>query len=267
MKKTIVIILCCLSLVGCFSLNPFDKAQNEKDETLQEIAANDVVLKEKTKQYGHAAKSLLEDIPTEKQQPQTVIATDMLDQQEKIIGKPIEPIDIDKLLNLYEKNINDYKKALSESEEDLNKILKENVGLQAKVDHLNTVIANRTWYGDLWYTIMSWSLSTFLLAGVGLIILLIIAPTMIPRIIAWGALKIPKLIGFIGVTSVKVVDNIVSGLQEARVELSKKGDNEKMSVREVRAILDNHLERQLDIDTKNAVKERKNALKLQRSRH
>ena len=265
MKKAITLILCYLMLSGCFITNPFDKAQSEKDDTQTEIAQNDAILEEKTKQYGHAAKSLLDDIPEDKQQPQTVIATDMLEQQEKIIGKPIEPIDIHRLLDLYEKNIADYEKALDKSEKNLNEILKENAGLQAKVDHLNTILDNRTWYSDLWYTIMNWSLSTFLLTGVCFIVLLIVAPTLIPRIIAWGALKIPKLIGFIGITSVKVVDNIVSGVQQARAELSNRSDDDQMSVKEVKAILDNHLERQYDNDTKNAVRERKNALKLPRS--
>ena len=66
--------------------------------------------------------------------------------------------------------------------------------------------------------------------------------------IAWAVMKVPQLIGFIGITSFKTVKNIVHGIQQARVELSNYNDDHKFSKNDVRKILDTNLGTAMDAD-------------------
>lgn len=257
MKTTYLPLIMLVLMCGCQSpVSWFTKSpQENKQDAIALVTHNNLELNEKSKQLNTAAKELIESIPDDYKEPQDVIANDLLIHNEKILGVPIEKIDIEHLMQVYADDVERYKKGMIAAENDLTEILKENAGLKANITLLNEQIASITWYDKLWDWIVGTSFWTlFWIVAIGGIGTFVMGPLFIPRMLSWLALKIPQLVGWLGITSIKVVKETIDGVQHARAELAKFRDDEMISAKTAKRILDGELDRKQDNDTKKTVK-------------
>jgi hypothetical protein len=84
---------------------------------------------------------------------------------------------------------------------------------------------------------------------VGVILLLIFAP----HVLGWLVAKLPSLIRIVGVTSVRVVDALVKGVQKARDQIADMPDDVRLNKFEILKMVDSGLKEEADPETRNTV--------------
>ncbi len=97
------------------------------------------------------------------------------------------------------------------------------------------------------------------LIGVGVIALLIFAP----NVLGWIVSKIPSLATLLGITSIRVIGNVVKGVQKVRKEFRALPDDVPLTKAEVLKRIKNGLESKSDEETENTVVAIKKKYKLE----
>jgi len=108
--------------------------------------------------------------------------------------------------------------------------------------------------GDtIWQRIKRASISTLILVILGVIALLIFAPNVLGWIVSKIVSKIPSLVSLLGITSFRVVRNVVKGVQKVRDKIADLPDNPELSKVQILDLISRGLKEESDEDTTNTV--------------
>ena len=258
MKLYIAGILFLVALSGCTLHNPFVPTTEQKvDKAKFAKVKIGTQIEQQTKQFVTGAKEVLESKEVGSKQEQ--ISLDLVEQAERLLGgEPIEKIDVQLLLDLYDSDKEKYKRIVREKGK-LVTVLKKN-----ELDHETTIAAleeqlERAKAGaSIWQRIRHIGISSMILMIAGVIALLIFAP----NVLGWIVSKIPSLVSLFGITSLRVVGNVVKGVQKIRNEFTDLPDDQKLTKADILKRIRSGLESEGDEETENTVAAIKKKYKL-----
>jgi len=255
MKLYIAGILFLVALSGCTLRNPFAPTTEQKvDKAKFAQAKIGTQIEQQTKQFVTGVKEVLESKEVGSESKQVQISLDFAEQAERLLGgEPIEKIDVQLLLDLYSYDKEKYERIVHEKGEIVT-VLKKN-----ELDHETTIAAleeqlERAKAGDtIWQRIKRASISTLILVILGVIALLIFAPNVLGWIVSKIVSKIPSLVSLLGITSFRVVRNVVKGVQKVRDKIADLPDKPELSKVEILDLISRGLKEESDEDTTNTV--------------
>ena len=255
MKLYIAGILFLVALSGCTLRNPFAPTTEQKvDKAKFAQAKIGTQIEQQTKQFVTGVKEVLESKEVGSESKQVQISLDFAEQAERLLGgEPIEKIDVQLLLDLYSYDKEKYERIVHEKGK-LVTVLKKN-----ELDHETTIAAleeqlERAKAGDtIWQRIKRASISTLILVILGVIALLIFAPNVLGWIVSKIVSKIPSLVSLLGITSFRVVRNVVKGVQKVRDKIADLPDNPELSKVQILDLISRGLKEESDEDTTNTV--------------
>lgn len=260
MKLYIAGILFLVALSGCTLHNPFAPTTEQKvDKAKFAKVKVETQIEQQTKQFVTGVKEVLESKEVGSKSKQEQISLDLAEQAERLLGgEPIEKIDVQLLLNLYGSDKEKYERIVREKGK-LVTVLKKN-----ELDHETTIAAleeqlERAKAGaSIWQRIRHIGISSMILMIAGVIALLIFAP----NVLGWIVSKIPSLVSLFGITSLRVVGNVVKGVQKIRNEFTDLPDDQKLTKADILKRIRSGLESEGDEETENTVAAIKKKYKL-----
>lgn len=254
----------CLLLCGCKTwTRRTDRAEGKLAVAEARVSTNSAALVEESRALTDAARRVLNYAPTN---PPTDLAKRFLDRDQQIEGMPVRRIDVEGLLSTNSAAF----KALDARFEYQDRLLVEREQIRAERDALraerDAVRAELAELGkkyeeerskSIWRRIWGWlGFSGLVIAVVGgLVAVCIFAPPLIPvigKLIAFAVNLVPRLAGFVGVVSTKVVDQAALGVEELKKLAVQHGVDQ--------AAVDAALRGQMDETTKKIVRTRKASL-------
>ncbi len=250
MKTQIILILSMVALSGCTFQNPFVPTTEQKvDKAKFAKSKVETQIEQQTKQFVTAVKEVLESKESRNKEEQ--VSLELTEQAERLLGgEPIEKIDVRILLDLYDSDIEKYKQMISQKEKMVTVLKKNELDHETTIAALEQQLEREKARVSLWGRIRN--------AGVSFIILLILAVAGLaifaPHVLGWIVSKIPSLVSLLGVTSSRVIRNIVKGVQKARAQIAEMPDEKKLSKLEILDLIDCGLKEEADEETTNIVK-------------
>jgi len=234
-----VMVFLILNLCGCASL--LKSRIGTKENKLQAIGSD---IGERSRQLTTAVLDISYYSLSSASNPEIMLINKIALEDQRIEGLPVQKLDTAYLLEISEEKRN---KEFQSYVDQNTTLLLQKRQLKTEISTLEQRLKSRGFLGR----IIRW-------VGIpGLIVaLFIFCPGAILPIISWLTNKIPGLIGFLGIASKRVVDNVISGVQQAREEL-KKDPNKTYEAKDVLQMLDQKLSEEQDQSTKAVVRARK----------
>lgn len=210
-----------------FSLN------KELNETKKEMVSTSGDLGEKSKQLTTAIldiTTVAEDsrLLTKEEEVIQVLATE----DQRIEGLPIERIQVDILLKLYNDDKKTFEKVVSEYRTANTELLLKTHDLENQIKSLNDQIkleSSKTWFDRFWVWVKGFGITGIIV----MILLVIFFPPLAGRILAFAISMVPSLISFVGLVGKNVFDGVVVGIQGLKTKVSAMKDDEKLSKAEI----------------------------------
>ncbi len=253
MKVYISAILFLMALSGCTIHNPFNPTTEQKvDKAKFAKLKVETQIEQRTKQFVTGVKEVLESKEIRGKQEQ--VSLDLAEQAERLLGgEPIEKIDILLLLDLYESDLEKYKQIVREKGEMVTVLKKNELNHETTIAALEQQLKREKARSSLWQRIKRAGINSILLMILALIGLLIFAPNVLGWIVSKIVSKIPSLVSLLGITSFRVVRNVVKGVQKVRTELAELPDDQKLNKVEILDLISRGLKEESDEDTTNTV--------------
>lgn len=244
--RTRIIILAVLALTmsGCGSWATERKlGKQEAAKCRTEARINQI-----TRQFVTGVKEVLESKENLNREEQ--VSLDLTSQAERLLGgEPIEKMDVNALLALYDSNKGKYKRIILENENVVTDILNAQLDNQTEITALEYQLKKEKAGNTLWKRVKNMGISAIILTIIVVILLLIFAP----NVLGWIIAKIPSLIFYLGVTSARVVKGLVKGIQKARAEIAELPEGAKLNKYEILDMIDRRLKEEADGETTNTV--------------
>ena len=167
MKAYMTTILFLMALSGCTVHNPFNPTTEKKvDKAKFAKAKVEMQIGQRTKQFVTGAKEVLESKEIRSKQEQ--ISLDLAEQAERLLGgEPIEKINTQLLLDLYESDVEEYKQVVREKSEMVTVLKKNELSHETTIAALEQQLEREKARSSLWQRIKR--------AGINTIILMILA--------------------------------------------------------------------------------------------
>lgn len=252
MKLYIAGILFLVALSGCTLRNPFAPTTEQKvDKAKFAQAKIETQIEQQTKQFVTGVKEVLESKEVESKQEQ--ISLDLAEQAERLLGgEPIEKIDVQLLLDLYDSDKEKYERIVHEKGEMVTVLKKNELARETTIAALEELERAKAG-ASIWQRIKRIGISSMVLVILGVIVLFIFAPNVLGWIVSKIVSKIPSLVSLLGITSFRVVRNVVKGVQKVRDKIADLPDKPELSKVEILDLISRGLKEESDEDTTNTV--------------
>ncbi|MEA3346670.1 MAG: hypothetical protein U9Q21_01105 [Candidatus Auribacterota bacterium] len=250
MKIYTTALLFLMMLSGCTIHNPFNPTTAQKvDKAKFAKLRVETEIEQRTKQFVTGTKEILESKEIKSDQEQ--ISLDFIEQAERLLGgEPIEKIDVEILLELYDSDKEKYERIVREKNKIVTVLKKNELNNETTISALEQQLEGEKARSSLWQRIRRTFRNYMLLMILAVILLLIFAP----HILAWIISKIPSLVSLFGITSFRIVKNLVKGVQEVRTKLAELPDDKKLDKVEILDLISRGLKEESDDETTNTVK-------------
>lgn len=260
MRTQIIIITFLVSISGCSIHNPFAPTTEQKIEKAEFTKSKiDAEVNQRTRQFVTGAKEILELKTKIGLNKEEEMSLDLVEQAERLLGgEPIEKIDINELSGLYDRCKKEYKREIREKAEKVTTIKKNELDNKTTITSLEHQLEEGKTKDSLWNRIRNAGISFIVLLIIGFILLLIFAPKVLGSIVA----KIPSLISCLGVTSARVVNALVKGVQKARSQIAELPEGTKLDKKQILNMVDSALKEEADGETTNTVEVLRKKLNL-----
>lgn len=244
MKRHLFFIVLLIFLSGCSLFGSSNYREVDKANLIKKRL--DVQLSQQVKELVTGTKEVLESISKAERSPKEQISLDLTVQAERVLGgEPIEKIDVDsELIEPFNSDKGKYNTFIKKRKDLITELKKKELNNDVKIEYLMEKAKPSPWD-----KIKNAFRNSMLLMIVAVIALLIFAP----HVLAWIVSKIPSLVSLFGITSFRIVKNIVKGVQEVRSELAELPDGEKLDKDEILDLIDRGLKGESDEETANTV--------------
>lgn len=233
----VVILSGCSGIFDSFAKHNIDRAKSVKNRLETQID-------QEAKQLVTGVKEVLESKKGRSKHEQ--VSLDLAEQAERLLGgEPIEKMDVELLLDQYHFDRERYKKTMAEEADLVTTLKKNELNIETEIESLENQLKGTS----TWEKIKKALGGAMTLTIVVIIVLLIFAP----HLLGWIVAKIPSLVSLLGVTSFRIVRNVVKGVQKARDKIAELSVDEKLDKFEILDLISSGLKEEADEDTTNTV--------------
>jgi hypothetical protein len=239
---------------GCFS---WWGLKEDRQEIQSQIERGGSELDRHTRAYVTAAVDAL-GRSTDKE-PETNVARNMAENAQRIVGlpQPGDEIHVDDLISKNEtalENLEDRQKdvvKLARRQEILGHDLKDTEEKLIELGELKQAEEKQGFFSSLW----AWLTGTFGLLG-AIAVCIVAGPVLLPiigQLFGWLVGRLPGLIGWFGVTSKNLTQNIIKGVHDAKERIKNAAEDKNFSKDEVLNILGTELNKTTNKTDKDAI--------------